>query len=107
MIRALRPLAVAALLCFFSACATSGSSKRTASGKEQTQEESSGWDIGMCRPLFPSTSGGLSNFTYDEPWHSCWHRFWEVPAALVVYPVIVGAVVGVVASPIWVPILLH
>ncbi|UPT75629.1 MAG: hypothetical protein M0D55_08135 [Elusimicrobiota bacterium] len=34
--------------------------------------------------------------------HSCWNRFWEVPAALVAVPL----AIGIIASPILIPLLL-
>ena len=57
---------------------------------------------GRCRPLFRTPN-------YDEreagPRRSCWHRLWEVPAALIVYPVAVVVVLGIATAPIWVPVI--
>ena len=55
---------------------------------------------GGCRPLLPSAD-------WEEgPKHSCWHRVWEVPAALVVYPVAFAIGAAVITAPIWGPVLL-
>jgi len=54
-------------------------------------------DTGSCRPFFiaPSLDWGAG-----APKHSCWHRLWEVPVALVAVPV----ALAVLTAPIWVPI---
>lgn len=57
-------------------------------------------ETGRCRPLFPSVDEEAQRR------HSCWNRLWEVPAALVVYPVAVVLLVGAVTAPVWVPIVL-
>lgn len=71
-----------------------------------------GWDMsgypvaaetGRCRPLLraPSIEGD------QEPRrHSCWNRLWEVPAALVAYPVGAALIIGGCTAPIWIPLLL-
>jgi hypothetical protein len=35
---------------------------------------------------------------------SCWNRFWEIPAAAVLAPIVVVGVLGVATAPIWAPI---
>jgi len=74
--------------------------------KDGTDWELSGFDVerptGRCRPLFRAP-------TLDEresgPLRSCWNRLWEVPTALVVYPVAVAVLIGVAAAPVWVPLI--
>jgi hypothetical protein len=56
-------------------------------------------DTGSCKPFFVKPS---RDWGEGAARHSCWHRLWEVPAALVVVPV----ALAVVTSPVWVPILL-
>jgi len=59
-------------------------------------------ETGTCKPLLPF----LIKDWEEEKRHSCWHRVWEVPTAVVVYPTVAVVFVGVVTAPIWVPILL-
>lgn len=59
-------------------------------------------ETGTCKSLFPY----FQNERLSNQRHSCWHRLWEVPAALVVYPVVVVVLLGAVTAPIWVPLLL-
>lgn len=56
-----------------------------------------------CRPFFISPMNDASEAV---PNHSCWHRLWEVPAAIVIVPAAVVLIVGAGTAPIWVPILL-
>jgi hypothetical protein len=52
-----------------------------------------------CLPLFRS---GMEDQPPER--RSCWHRLWEVPTALVVYPVAIGVIVGLATAPVWLPI---
>jgi len=70
-----------------------------------------GWDMsaygiapetGTCRSLFAP----FRREWFEGKRHSCWNRLWEVPAAVIVYPAIVGVAVGVVTAPVWVPLIL-
>ena len=56
-------------------------------------------DTGSCRPFFISPS---LDWGAGAPKHSCWNRLWEVPVALVAVPL----ALGVITSPVWVPIVL-
>lgn len=56
-------------------------------------------ETGRCRPLF------TLKHEEDVQRHSCWNRLWEVPAAVVVYPVGIAVVLGAATSGIWVPLL--
>lgn len=58
---------------------------------------------GACKPFFISPT---TDSPENVPPHSCWNRLWEVPTALAIAPVAIVIIVGVVASPIWVPLLL-
>jgi len=72
-----------------------------------------GWDIpeaapgpepsggADCRPLFGAV--GLDSRTSPEN-ESCWNRFWEIPAAVVLAPVVVVGVLGIATAPIWAPL---
>lgn len=53
-----------------------------------------------CRPVFTLEERDLA------PRRSCWHRAWEVPAAIVVYPAAAAIGLAIILSPIWAPILL-
>jgi len=77
-------------------CACAGPQRRPIEdpGARAAYEASRG-----CKPLFALDRD-------EAPRHSCWHRLWEVPAALVAYPVIAGAAIAVITSPIWAPILI-
>lgn len=55
-----------------------------------------------CKPLLRY----LSLDPDEESRHSCWHRIWEVPSAIVAYPVVTIVLVGVITSPIWVPVIM-
>ena len=65
-----------------------------------------GYDVapetGTCKSLF----SWVQNEWLENKRHSCWHRVWEVPAAVVLYPSIAVIVIGAITSPIWVPLLL-
>lgn len=87
--RIVRPLLLFLLL-LTSACA---SAPRPAFFDERPRSTAS--DTGACKPLFILWDD-------DVPKRSCWHRLWEVPAALVVVP----TALGVITAPVWVPILL-
>ena len=58
-------------------------------------------ETGTCKSLFPF----FRNEWLEDKRHSCWHRVWEVPAAVVFYPSFAIVVIGVITSPIWVPLL--
>ena len=97
-----------ALAVLLGGCASSSSRKASAASESKTEDSD---ESGGCKPLFPSD---LSDWRSDltgswragEPRHSCWHRLWEVPAMAVVAPVAVGVFIGVVTSPIWMPLIL-
>ena len=77
-------------------------------GAVRQEPDAAGWEGGgLCRPLFPDTSGSFPDWSRSQRWHSCWNRIWEVPAAIVLYPAVVGVAVGVITSPIWVPLIFH
>lgn len=57
-------------------------------------------ETGRCRPLF------TMDRDEDARRRSCWNRLWEVPAAVVVYPVGAAVLIGLGSSAIWVPLLL-
>ena len=70
-----------------------------------------------CRPLMtplveafdPDRWGRFGNEGWDsgeKKRHSCWNRVWEVPTAVVVYPAAVIILIGLVTSPVWLPLLL-
>jgi hypothetical protein len=59
-------------------------------------------ETGTCKPLLPFF---IKDWQEDKR-HSCWNRLWEVPTAVVVYPTVAVAFVGLVTAPIWVPLLL-
>lgn len=67
-----------------------------------------GWDMAKygvmpetgCKPLLRY----LSFDRDEERRRSCWHRLWEVPAAIVAYPAATVVLLGVVTSPVWVPL---
>lgn len=54
-------------------------------------------DTGSCKPFFVSPS---RDWGEGAPRHSCWHRLWEVPTALVVVPI----AIAVLTSPVWAPL---
>lgn len=67
-------------------------------------------ESGNCKPLpLLGPSSQIFNINdWDESnsaRRSCWNRLWEVPTAIVLYPTLVGIFLGIVTSPIWVPIL--
>lgn len=51
-----------------------------------------------CEPLLKT---GLEDRPPER--RSCWHRLWEVPAAIVIYPVAIAVVVGLSTAPLWLP----
>lgn len=59
-------------------------------------------ESGTCTPLFAP----LSDSWTSEKRHSCANRFWEVPAAVIVYPTIAVLAVGIITAPVWVPLLI-
>ncbi|MBI4061274.1 MAG: hypothetical protein HY403_07570 [Elusimicrobia bacterium] len=88
-------------LLLLGACATAGTEREGFLDSERPRSLSSKNDTGSCRPFFVSPS---LDWGEGAPRHSCWHRLWEVPTALVVVPV----ALGIMTSPIWVPlVLLH
>ncbi|MFI5345845.1 MAG: hypothetical protein ACHQ51_05680 [Elusimicrobiota bacterium] len=88
-------------LCAGSEIPALGKARRVGEDWDLTDYEVSA-PTGRCRPLFRVPS-------YEEheagPLRSCWNRVWEVPAALVVYPVAVALVLGVATAPIWAPLI--
>ena len=60
-------------------------------------------ETGRCRPLFRLPELDRAE---DARRHSCWNRLWEVPTALVVYPVGAAILIGAGTAAIWVPFLL-
>jgi hypothetical protein len=71
---------------------------------------------GDCRPLMDPLINALDTSRWgagrddldlrSDRYHSCWNRLWEVPTAIVAYPTATVVLVGVVTSPVWVPLLL-
>ncbi|MFO0774247.1 MAG: hypothetical protein U0172_06255 [Nitrospiraceae bacterium] len=59
-------------------------------------------ETGTCAPLFAP----FSDTWAAEKRRSCAHRFWEVPVAVVVYPTLGALILGVVTSPVWLPLLI-
>ncbi|MGE3153018.1 MAG: hypothetical protein AB7G48_07705 [Nitrospiraceae bacterium] len=59
-------------------------------------------ESGTCKPLFSP----LSDSWTSEKRHSCANLFWEIPAAVVVYPTIAVLAVGIITAPVWVPLLI-
>jgi hypothetical protein len=102
------PLILFLALCL-TGCATSGAGRKEApqeapaNGDPAAQAPASVKEGGSCRPLLRHLS---MEFDEDKDVrHSCWNRVWEVPTAIVVYPAVVVIMIGVVTSPIWVPLL--
>lgn len=60
-------------------------------------------ETGRCRPLFRLPEWDREE---DARRHSCWNRLWEVPAALVAYPLGAAIIIGTGSAPVWVPLLL-
>lgn len=54
-------------------------------------------DTGKCKPWFVSPD---RDWGEGAPKHSCWHRLWEVPTAIVVAPL----AIAFVTAPVWVPL---
>lgn len=92
----LKPLACAALL-LFAACASGGRRAESTDGLSLSAAEGS---PRLCKPLLPGPDWE------ERPPHACSNRLWEIPAAIVVYPLLVGAALAVAGAPIWVPLLL-
>jgi hypothetical protein len=94
----MRPLALAALVFLSGACASTQEARfvedKGASAAARAQ------DTGSCRPFFKEPSLWMDEA--DVPRHSCWHRLWEIPAAMVAVPLFIG----VVTAPVWAPIIL-
>lgn len=83
----------------------------TTGGVPISAPSGSDWDLspyavapesGRCEPLFAP----LSDSWTSQKRRSCAHRVWEVPAALVAYPVIGAVVLGVATAPVWLPLLI-
>lgn len=90
------------MLCFalcLTGCATSG--RRSAFERDEDAAILQA-DEGACKPLL----GYLELDRDEEKRHSCWNRVWEVPAALVAYPVAGAVLLGAVTAPVWVPLIL-
>jgi hypothetical protein len=66
---------------------------------ERPAKTSASADTGSCRPFFISPS---LDWGAGAPRHSCWHRLWEIPVALVAVPL----ALAVMTAPIWAPIVL-
>ncbi|MBI5247785.1 MAG: hypothetical protein HY923_11460 [Elusimicrobia bacterium] len=81
-------------LLLLGACATADTEKGFLDSERQVAAAP---DTGSCRPFFiaPSLDWGSG-----APKHSCWHRLWEVPAALVAVPV----ALAIITAPVWLPI---
>ena len=69
------------------------------------------WDLSPYQ-VEPESGDCVSLFApFSDSWtaekrRSCAHRMWEVPAAVVTYPVITAVVLGVVTAPIWLTVLI-
>ncbi len=85
-------------LLLLGACATADT-ERGFLNEERPSRVSTEADTGSCKPFFVKPS---RDWGEGAARHSCWHRLWEVPAALVVAPV----ALAIVTAPIWVPIVL-
>jgi hypothetical protein len=119
--------ACAAMLFLLSGCAAGSASRKHAqegsyarysqggSGSADTIEPATGG--GGCRPLMAPLVEAFDTDHWgsfgNDDWernankrHSCWNRVWEVPTAIVAYPVAAVIMVGLVTSPIWLPLLL-
>ncbi|MER3423300.1 MAG: hypothetical protein C4293_08785, partial [Nitrospiraceae bacterium] len=77
----------------------------------KVQRMDNGWEVehygivpetGTCRSLFAP----FRNDWLENKRHSCWHRIWEIPTAMVVYPSVVALAIGIVTAPLWGPLLL-
>lgn len=69
---------------------------------EDRRDDDTALETEGCRPLFPNPA---TNTWKAAERHSCWHRLWEVPIAIVVYPIVVVVVLGAATAPIWAPAL--
>jgi hypothetical protein len=87
-------------------CASSGAGRRDVfderSGDFGAQPPALRAEADSCKPLLRY----LDLDPEENKRHSCWHRVWEVPAALVAYPAATAVLLGVVTAPVWVPLLL-
>lgn len=99
-------VAFAVILSLLSGCATPRASEKhdryETTGSSEPEEEG-------CRPLMDPLVHSFDFARWEEKGlqrrHSCWHRLWEVPTAIVVYPVLAGAFIGLVTAPVWAPLL--
>ncbi len=91
----------AALLTFLllGACATADKERGGFLEADRPAPVTAESDTGSCKPFFVAPS---RDWGEGAARHSCWNRLWEVPAALVVVPL----ALGIVTSPVWVPIVL-
>lgn len=70
-----------------------------------------GWELKQYG-IVPETETYRSLFApFRNDWledkrHWCWHRIWEIPTAVVVYPSVVALAIGIVTAPLWGPLLL-
>jgi hypothetical protein len=103
----------AAILLLLSGCAGTGAIKKNFPQDSHAVEPETG---GGCRPLMDPLIDALDTSRWgagrddlelrSNRDHSCWNRVWEVPTAIVAYPTATVFLVGVVTSPVWVPLLL-
>lgn len=91
-----KPL-VCAVLLLLGACASGGRKADSTDGLSLNAAEGS---PRLCKPLLPGPDWE------ERPPHACSNRVWEVPAAIVVYPLLIGVGLAIVGAPIWVPLLL-
>ena len=96
----MRRFAACALLALSLGSCASGESNRPRFLDEPQRAAMNKPDTGSCRPFFVSPSLWSDDERVAK--HSCWHRLWEVPAALVTVPV----AIGIFTAPIWLPIIL-
>jgi hypothetical protein len=88
---------LAVLLAPLAACAPG--SRRGEAARAESAPAAEGGER-LCRPLLPGPDWE------ERPPHACSNRLWEVPAAIVLYPLLVGVGLGLVTAPIWVPLIL-
>jgi hypothetical protein len=91
--------AVLLSLLLLGACASADTERDSFLEGDRPHSTSSKNDTGACKPWFVAPSRDWGD---GAPKHSCWNRFWEVPAAIIVAPI----AIAIVTAPIWVPIVL-
>ncbi len=84
-------------LLLLGACASLSKEDQSFLDGDRPHSTSSKNDTGSCKPFFVSPS---RDWGEGAPKHSCWHRLWEVPAALIAAPI----ALAIVTAPVWVPI---